>query len=66
MTPRELDLLLQGAFIYQRADGSRYASWHNYERFGVDPIGRSGKLTAEDLQTPASEVLERINQGLAE
>jgi hypothetical protein len=65
MSPRELDMLIQGAFIYERADGSRYASWSNFEKFGVKPIGRSGKLSAEDLQTPASEVLERINEDLA-
>lgn len=65
MTPRELDLIMGGAFIYQRADGSRYATWTNMEKFGVRHIARSGPLTAEDLATPSSEVLARINEGLA-
>jgi hypothetical protein len=64
MTPRELDLLIQGAYLYERPDGTRYASWSDFTRFGVEPYGRSGKLTAQDIQTPASVVLERINAGL--
>jgi hypothetical protein len=65
MSPAELDLLIQGAFIYQAPDGSRYATWSDMSKFGVKPVGRSGKLSADDLQTPASEVLARINAALA-
>lgn len=64
MTPAQLDLLVNGAFIYERPDGSRYATWSNMARFGVDAVSRSGPLTADDLAHPATEVLARINEGL--
>ena len=65
MTPAELDIVMNGAFIYRRPDGSRYAMWGNMEKFGIKPIARSGALTSADLAMPASEVLVRINKDLA-
>jgi hypothetical protein len=65
MTPAELDILLNGAFIYERPDGSRYAAWSSLGKFGVDHVGRSGALSQADIQRPASEVLADINSGLA-
>lgn len=65
MSPAELDVLANGAFIYEHPDGSRYATWGNLRKFGVYHVARSGALTAADLQKPASEVLAEINKRIA-
>lgn len=40
MTPLELDTLINGAkvFIYERSDGTRYASLADFSRFGVKEV----------------------------
>lgn len=65
MSPAELDVLMQGAFICQRPDGTKYATWSRPRSWERVSFTRSGPLTAADLQRPASEVLADLNKGLA-
>jgi hypothetical protein len=62
MTPAQLDLITNGAFIYRRADGSRYASLdYRLRDLGIELVGRSGPLTADDLSKPAGDLIDRLN-----
>jgi hypothetical protein len=66
MTPAELDLVMGGAFIFRRADGTKFATLsRKLAEYGGELIGRAGALTEADLQTPATEYLARINGELA-
>lgn len=40
MTPKQLDYIINGAkvFIYKRFDGKIYASVHDFQGFGHNPI----------------------------
>ncbi len=63
MSPAQLDLLIQGFFIYERADGTRYLSAdYKLKDLGVLCLGRSGGLTQEDLQGTVAEAIERHTQ----
>jgi hypothetical protein len=46
MTPAQLDLIIQGLFIYEAADGTTYKS-HDYKLrdYGVNCVGRTGPLS---------------------
>jgi hypothetical protein len=52
MTPAQLDLLLNGLFIYEGPDGSLYKS-HDYKLcdYGVKCVGRTGRLTDEEWRS---------------
>ena len=66
MTPRQLDIARKGAFIYERPDGTRYASFDYKPRdWGVPCVGRTGDHWPVDLNEPASIYLERCNDALA-
>ena len=58
MTPKELDYVLNGAkvFIYERPDGTRYASVHDYSRFRAKEVA----LIRVPL-TPTSSVESVLN-----
>ena len=66
MTPAQLDILLNGAFVYQRSDGTEYASFdYAMQKLGVRCLRRTGPLSAEDLRRTPDQVLARLNQELA-
>jgi hypothetical protein len=65
MSPAELDIVLNGAFICERPDGTRYAVWSRPPEWARVTFTRSGPLSEADLQTPASEVLAALNAKLA-
>lgn len=60
MSPAELDLALNGFFIYARADGTRYvSSSYKLRDYGIECVGRTGPLTDEDLQGTVAEAVAR-------
>jgi hypothetical protein len=66
MTPWQVDIARKGAFIYERPDGSRYASFDYKPRdWGIPCVGRTADILPVDLQVPASEYLARCNAILA-
>lgn len=66
MTPAQLDIILNGAFIYERKDGSRFASFdYKLGDWGVKRAGRTGALTEADLSRPSSDVLADLNATLS-
>lgn len=65
MTPAELDILLNGAFIYEALDGTRYASWsYKLRDYGCKMVGRTGALTDADLARPSTDVLADLNAAI--
>lgn len=66
MTPAQLDLLLNGAFIYADRHGKPFASFdYKLRDFGMTLLRRSGPLSDADLQCKPDEILARLNQDLA-
>lgn len=65
VTPHQLDILMNGAFIYERPDGSRYASLdYKLREYGIPCVGRTGKMSETDIHGPPSEYLARCNASL--
>jgi len=64
MSPAELDIVLNGAFICERPDGTRYAQWSRPPGWTNTPFTRSGPLTAADLERPSVDVLADITNQL--
>ena len=58
MSPKQMDYVLNGAkvFVYQRPDGTRYATVHDFSRFGVEEVA----LVRVKL-TPTSTVESVLN-----
>lgn len=68
MNPKELDAAINGlkVHIYERHDGTIYASVHEFERFGVKPIKTTRVPLAEVGDGWSVDTCPRVAQALAE
>lgn len=66
MTPTQLDIVLNGAFIYRASDGKLFASFdYRLGKYGAELVRRSGPLSESDLSRSSTDVLADHNAALA-
>ena len=66
MTPAQLDILFNGAFIYQRPDGTSFASIdYKLGDYGMKLLRRAGKMTEADLAGSVADYLARLDREAA-
>ncbi len=66
MTPVQLDLVLNGAFIYEASDGRPFASIdYKLRDYGVKLLRRAGPMTEADFAGDVAAYLARVNETIA-